>query len=206
LDDVELLAAIAAGDELALATLHQRFAGTMYAIAFRVTRSEGLAQEAVQDAFMAVWRTPGRFDPARGALGPWMFTLVRHKAIDLVRRESVVRRRVADVDLELREAPDDVHDDVWRGLRAEQLQEAIRQLPDNQRRALELAFLGGLTHVEVAEKEGIPLGTAKTRIRSALLRLRENLEPSLGDDALAVGRPPGPFRGDPSLVQSGGLP
>lgn len=206
LDDVALLGAIAVGDEHALAALHERFAGTMYAIALRVTRSEGLAQEAVQDAFMAVWRNPGRFDPARGSLGPWIYTLVRHKAIDLVRRETVVRSRTAAVDLELHEAPDDVHDDVWRDLRREQLLGAIRLLPDNQRRALELAFLGGLTHVEVAEKEDIPLGTAKTRIRTALMRLREHLEPSLGDELTGPGRPPGSGGGDPQLVQSGGIP
>ena len=184
--------------------LHERFAATMYAIALRVTRSEGRAQEAVQDAFLAVWRNPGRFDPERGALGPWLYTLVRHKAIDLVRRETVVQRRTADVDLALREAPEDVHDEVWLRVRRDHLAEAIQLLPDDQRRALELAFLGGLTHVEVAAKEGIPLGTAKTRIRSALMKLRDQLEPSIGETATGsaphIGRrrpPPGgePIRG-----------
>lgn len=124
---------------------------------------------------------PKRYDPARGSLGPWMFTLARYKAIDAVRREAAAKRHTVEVDLELHEAPDDVHDEVWRGLRRERLNDAIRSLPEDQRRALSLAFIQGLTHVEVAEREGIPLGTAKTRIRTALLRLRASLESDLSE-------------------------
>jgi RNA polymerase sigma-70 factor (ECF subfamily) len=195
-DDVELLEGIVSRDQRALESLHGRFAGGMYAVAFRVTRSERLAQEAVQDALMAVWQDARRFDPARGSLGPWLYTLARYKAIDAVRREAAVKRRTAEVDLELYEAPDNVHDEVWRSIRRERINEAIAQLPDDQRRAVSLAFIEGLTHVEVAEREGIPLGTAKTRIRTALLRLRRLLEPEMGegDQPTAV---PGPaVRGD----------
>lgn len=159
----------------------------MHAVALRVTRAERLAEEVVQDALMAVWREPGRFDPTRGSLGPWLLTLTRYKAIDAVRRDIVVRRHTADLDPELHEAPDDVHDAAWLGIRRQRLGEAIARLPDDQRRALELAFLGGLTHVEVAEREGIPLGTAKTRIRTALLKLRHDLAPTIGPE-----RPPPP--------------
>ena len=180
-EDAELLARIAAGDQRALETLHERFSSGMYAVAMRVTRSERLAQEAVQDAFMAVWQDPRKFDPARGSLGPWMFTLARYKAIDAVRREAAAKRQTAEVDLELYEAPDDVHDEVWRGLRRQRLNAAIGLLPEDQRRALSLAFIQGLTHVEVAEREAIPLGTAKTRIRTALLRLRAALETDLSE-------------------------
>jgi RNA polymerase sigma factor (sigma-70 family) len=180
-EDADLLARIAAGDQHAIETLHERFAPGMYAVAMRVTRSERLSQEAVQDAFMAVWQDPRRYDPTRGSLGPWMFTLARYKAIDAVRREAAVKRQTVEVDLELHEAPDDVHDEVWRGLRRERLNEAIRSLPEDQRRALSLAFIQGLTHVEVAGREGIPLGTAKTRIRTALLRLRASLESDLSE-------------------------
>jgi RNA polymerase sigma-70 factor (ECF subfamily) len=180
-DEPELLARIVSGDQQAIEILHERFAHGMYAVAMRVTRSERLSEEAVQDAFMAVWQDPRRFDPARGSLGPWIFTLARYKAIDAVRREAAVKRRTAEVDLELYEAPDDVHNDVWRRLRRERLNDAISRLPEDQRRALSLAFIQGLTHVEVAEREGIPLGTAKTRIRTALLRLRASLEPNLSD-------------------------
>jgi RNA polymerase sigma factor (sigma-70 family) len=180
-EDTELLARIATGDQHAIEILHERFAPRMYSVAMRVTRSERLSQEAVQDAFMAVWQEPRRFDPARGSLGPWMFTLARFKAIDAVRREAAAKRHTAEVDLELYEAPDDVHDEVWRGLRRERLNDAIGSLPEDQRRALSLAFIQGLTHVEVAEREAIPLGTAKTRIRTALLRLRAALDSDLRD-------------------------
>jgi len=188
--DAALLARIADRDERALEELHGRFGGTMHAVALRVTRAERLAEEVVQDALMAVWREPGRFDPARGSLGPWLLTLTRYKAIDAVRRETVVRRHMADVDLELHEAPDDVHDEAWLRVRRQRLGEAIARLPDDQRRALELAFLGGHTHVEVAEREGIPLGTAKTRIRTALLKLRHDLAPTIGPEppARPIGR------------------
>ena len=181
MEEAALLARIAQGDERAIEVLHEQFSGAVYSIALRVTRAERFAQEVTQDVFMTVWRSPDRFDPRRGALGPWLLTLARNKSIDLLRRETVVRKRTADVDLEFAPAPDDVHDQVWRGLRRERLQQSIAQLPDDQRRALELAFVAGLTQVEVAEKEGIPLGTAKSRIRMALLKLRDELGSSLAD-------------------------
>ena len=183
MEDAALLARIAEGDERALESLHARFSGAVYGIALRVTRAERFAQEVTQDVFMAVWREPARFDPTRGGLGPWLLTMTRNKAIDLVRREESIRRRTADVDLELREAPDDVHDEVWRTLRRERLAASLSRLPEEQRRAVQLAFIRGLTHVEVAEAEGIPLGTAKTRIRTALLKLRDELGSALAVDA-----------------------
>jgi RNA polymerase sigma factor (sigma-70 family) len=186
-EDPELLDRVATGDQQAIETLYRKFGGTMFAVALRVSRSERLAEEAVQDAFMAVWRNPGAFDPARGSLGPWLFTLARHKAIDGVRREAAAKRQTQEADLELVQAADDVHDAVWGNLRREKLNEAITSLPDDQRRALTLAFVEGLTHVEVAAVEGIPLGTAKTRIRTALLRLRSQMEPVLSDRAREAG-------------------
>jgi RNA polymerase sigma factor (sigma-70 family) len=175
-EDTELLDRIATGDERAIEALYQRFNSAMYAVALRVSRSERVAQEAVQDAFLAVWQDPRRFDPERGSLGPWLLTLARYKAIDGVRREAAAKRQTQEVDLELYEAPDDVHDEVWKAMRRKRLNEAIGNLPDDQRRAVTLAFVEGLTHVEVAAREGIPLGTAKTRIRTALLRLRAQIE------------------------------
>jgi RNA polymerase sigma-70 factor, ECF subfamily len=209
MEDVELLGGIAARDQRALESLHGRFAGGMYAVAFRVTRSERLAQEAVQDALMAVWQDPRRFDPSRGSLGPWLYTLARYKAIDAVRREAAIKRRTAEVDLELYEAPDDVHDEVWRTMRRERINAAIAMLPEDQRRAVSLAFVEGLTHVEVAEREGIPLGTAKTRIRTALIRLRRQLEPEMAEGSIATAPAPaarasgGPAAGRRMPTQSG---
>jgi RNA polymerase sigma-70 factor (ECF subfamily) len=181
-EDAALLARIAHGDERALETLYERFAGAVYGIALRVTRAERFAEEVKQDVFMAVWRDPGRFDTSRGSLGPWLLTMARNKAIDLVRREETVRRRTADVDLELTEAADDVHDEVWQTLRRERIQSSLARLPEEQRRAVHLAFIRGLTHVEVAAAEGIPLGTAKTRIRAALLKMRDDIGSALAAD------------------------
>ncbi len=177
--DEALFAGIAARDERAMEALNGRFGAAMLAVARRVTRHERIAEEAVQEALLAVWRDPHRYDPQRGTIEPWLLTLTRYKAIDAVRRESVVQRHAADVDLALRPAPDDVDDEVWRHLRRARVREAMAALSADQRTAVELAFFAGLTHVEVADRLGIPLGTAKTRIRSALLRLRAILGNSL---------------------------
>lgn len=182
MEDAKLVTGLAARDERSMEALHARFAGSMRAVALRVTRNERLAEEVVQDSLMAVWREPDRFDPSRGALGPWLMTITRHNAIDSLRRAAVIQRRTADVDLDLHHAAEDVHDAVWLGVRRDRLYEAIRHLGSEQRRALELAFISGLTHTEVAEREGIPLGTAKARIRLAMLKLRATLGPTIGPD------------------------
>jgi RNA polymerase sigma factor (sigma-70 family) len=180
-EDVALMARVVARDERAVEELYARYAGPLYSLAYQVTRAERFAQDVVQEVFIALWRDAGRFDPARGPVAPWLFTLARHKAIDLVRRESNVRRRTAEVDLELREADDDVDREAWLGIRRDRVRSAVALLTPVQREAIELAFFDGLTHVEVAERLGIPLGTAKTRIRTALLRLRDVLGDSVAE-------------------------
>lgn len=186
-EDVELLARIVARDERAVEALYARYSRPLYSLAYQVTGADRFAQDVVQEVFVALWRDASRFDPARGAVAPWLFSVARHKAIDLVRREANVRKRTADVDLELHEADDDVDHETWLNFRRERVREAIEQLTPTQREALELAFFGGLTHVEVSEKLGIPLGTAKTRIRSALLRLRDILGDSVSERPAAQG-------------------
>jgi RNA polymerase sigma-70 factor (ECF subfamily) len=192
--EAALMRRVRDGDERALEALHVRYSGPLYSLALQVTRSDRSAQDVVQEAFVAVWKDAGRFDPAKGSLSSWLFALARHKAIDLIRRETNIRKRTADVDLELEEAPDDVDEAVWIRVRRARVIAAMATLPEAQRTALELAFFGGLTHVEVAEKLDIPLGTAKTRIRTALLRLRETIGTSLsdGDDAGPMLRPEAP--------------
>lgn len=179
--DAALLARIRDRDERAMEELYGRFSGPLYSLAYQVTGADRFAQDVVQEVFIAVWKDAGRFDPNRGALSSWLFSLARHKAIDLVRREANVRKRTADVDLSFEEAPDDVHQEAWLNHRRDRVRAAITELPDAQREALELAFFAGLTHVEVAERLGIPLGTAKTRIRTALLKLREQIGTSLSE-------------------------
>jgi len=182
-EEARLLARIVEHDQASFEALYQRYAGALYSLAYQVTRAERFAQDVVQEVFAAVWRDSSRFDPAKGPVGPWLFSLARHKAIDLVRREANVRRRTVDVDLTIEEAPDDVDHEAWLRIRRDRVHEAMDELTPLQREAVELAFFTGLTHVEVAERLGIPLGTAKTRIRSALQRLREVLGDSLADQA-----------------------
>ena len=180
-EEAALLLRIREKDERAIEALYARYSGPLYSLAYQVTGAERFAQEVVQEVFVAVWKDAARFDPSRGAVSSWLFALARHKAIDLVRKEQNVRKHTADVDLEFHEADDDVDQEAWLRHRRDSVRAAIQQLPEAQRTALELAFFAGLTHVEVAEKLDIPLGTAKTRIRTALLKLRDILGPSLAE-------------------------
>jgi RNA polymerase sigma factor (sigma-70 family) len=180
-EEAALFARIQDRDERAVEELYARYSGPLYSLAYQVTGSDRWAQDVVQETFVAVWKDAGRFDPSRGAVGPWLFSLARHKAIDIVRKEANIRRRTADVDLSFEEAPDDVDHETWLRIRSERVRTAITSLPAAQQEALELAFFAGLTHVEVAERLEIPLGTAKTRIRTALLRLRDMLGDSLSE-------------------------
>jgi RNA polymerase sigma-70 factor (ECF subfamily) len=180
-EEAALLLRIRERDQAAVEELYARFSGPLYSLAYQVTGADRYAQDVVQEVFVAVWRDAARFDPARGSVGSWLFALARHKAIDLVRKEAGIRRRSVDADLTLEMAPDDVDDDAWRNIRRDRVRAALQQLPEAQRTSVELAFFGGLTHVEVAEKLGIPLGTAKTRIRTGLLRLRDLLGDSVSE-------------------------
>jgi RNA polymerase sigma-70 factor (ECF subfamily) len=171
--DEALLAAIAAGDEQALAELYDRLGGVAYRLAVRVLRDPALAQDAVQDAFLGVWRTAVSFDPARGKASTWLLTLVHRRAVDLVRRED--RRRADPLD----DAPIPSGDatDESAEVREERrrVQAALAQLPPDQREALELAYYGGLTQSELAERLGVPIGTIKSRMFTGLSKLRDLL-------------------------------
>jgi RNA polymerase sigma-70 factor (ECF subfamily) len=180
-EEAVLLVRIREQDERAIEALYERYSGPLYSLAYQVTGGDRFAQDVVQEVFVAVWKNAGRFDPARGSLSSWLFALARHKAIDLVRKEANVRRHTADVDLEFEESPDDVDQEAWLRLRRDAVRKAMIALPEAQRTALELAFFRGLTHVEVSEALGIPLGTAKTRIRTALLKLRDILGQSVAE-------------------------
>src|SRR5207247_662032 len=176
LSDEALLSLVAGSDEDALAELYDRFGGVAYGLALRVLRDEALAQDAVQEAFLSVWRTADRFLAERARASTWILTLVHRRAVDLVRRED--RRRgepLEDADQGSGEATDEQAD-----LRARRrvVQAALRQLPDDQREALELAYYGGFTQSELADRLGQPLGTIKSRMFTGLRRLRDLLADS----------------------------
>jgi RNA polymerase sigma-70 factor (ECF subfamily) len=144
----------------------------MYAAAFRVLGDAGLAQDAVQDVFLRVWRRPGSYDPARGDLGAYLRLMARSRALDLW-REGQVRGRAAD---RAKALADEAHDDEpLFPDRRDAVRAALRRLPEPQREAVVLAYWGGLTAGQIARRTKIPLGTAKSRLRLGLARLREEL-------------------------------
>ncbi len=185
-DDVALMRRVRDRDERAVEELVRRFERPLYSLAYRVAGSDRFAQDVVQEVFVAVWRDADRYDPARGAVSSWLLTMTRFKAIDMVRREFGAKRRTVDADLSLRPADDDVHEETWLRTRGETVRAALGELPDTHREAVTLAFFAGLTHVEVAEALAIPLGTAKSRIREGLIRLRRLLGESLSESVPAV--------------------
>jgi len=179
LSDEAVLALIARADDQALAELYRRFGRLAYGLAFRILRDDALAQDAVQDAFLGVWRAAGRFTAERSKPSTWLLTLVHRRAVDLVRREE--RRRTEPLQPESEFAGAEAADEAELATRRQTIREALRQLPSEQREAIELAYYGGYTQSELAERLGQPLGTIKSRMFTGLARLRD----ALGEDARA---------------------
>jgi RNA polymerase sigma-70 factor (ECF subfamily) len=173
--DEELLARIAQGDERALGELYDRLGGVAYRLAVRILRDPALAQDAVQDAFLAVWRTAAAFDPNRGKASTWLLTLVHRRAVDVVRRED--RRRAEPLDDAPVASGDATDESAEVREERRRVQAALAQLPPDQREALELAYYGGLSQSELAERLGVPLGTVKSRMFTGLSKLRDLLDP-----------------------------
>src|SRR5262245_24827252 len=177
LSEEALVALVARGDEAALAELYDRVGRMAYGLAYRVLRDERLAEDAVQEAFLTIWRKAAAFSADRAKATTWILTLVHRRAVDLVRREE--RRRAEP--LEEGEGADEAatasaEDAAWLQFERERVQLALRQLPDTQREAIELAYYGGYTQSELAERLGQPLGTIKSRMFAGLARLRELLD------------------------------
>jgi RNA polymerase sigma-70 factor (ECF subfamily) len=185
--DEELVRGVAAGSSSALAGLYDRWGKQAYSLARRVCADEGLAEDVVQEAFVAVWRDPGRFDAARGSFGTWLLTMVHHKAVDVVRRESAARRREERVedDHAIGASPGPGADQAaLDAVAAGHVRLALAQLSGPQRQALALAYYGGYTQREVAAMTGVAVGTVKSRMFTGLQRLRDLLGPSqLADPA-----------------------
>ena len=178
LSDEALVALVARGDETALGELYDRVGRVAYGIALRVLRDERLAEDAVQEGFLGVWRTADRFLPERAKATTWIFTHVHRRAVDIVRREE--RRRAEPLEAGARPHATDpggsAEDAAWLGFERDRVQAALRSLPDTQREAIELAYYGGYSQSELAERLGLPLGTIKSRMFAGLARLREVLD------------------------------
>ena len=172
--DEDLLLAIARGNEGALAELYDRFGGVAYGLALRVLRDQALAEDAVQDAFLAAWRTAASFDPARGKASTWLLTIVHRRAVDLVRRED--RRRGEPLEDAPIAAGDETDEEAIVRDERRRVRAALAVLTDNEREAIELAYYGGLSQSEIADRLGVPLGTVKSRMFAGLARLRDALD------------------------------
>lgn len=182
-DDL-LIAAVARGDHQALLALYDRHGRVAYGLAYRILGEAGAAEEAVQDALLRVWRRGSTFDPARGGVRSWLLTIVHHCAIDLHRRRAGAPPVVAGLDeIADRQAVPDAWSEVSGQMEQERVRSAVSTLPGEQRRAIEMAYFDGLTHREIAERDGLPLGTVKGRLRLGLRRLHGLLaEPGPGTE------------------------
>lgn len=174
--DEDLLLAAAQGDQEAIGRLYDRHQGTMYGLAMRITNDAGLAQDAVQEAMLGVWRNASRFDPERAKARTWMLALVHHRAIDtLRRRRASVALPEPDVPPPAALVAPDIWEDVVGRLDAAAVRQALARVSAPQREVIELAYFGGRTQQEIAQEVGIPLGTVKSRVRLGLLALRAEL-------------------------------
>lgn len=175
-----LLAGAAAGDQDAFARFYDATSAAVYGLALRILRDRAEAEEVALDVFLQVWRDAARYDPRRGSALAWVLVLARSRSIDRLRARRPARR--TETAFEEEEFADDAHgpgEASWISQQGAIVRRALRELPGEQRVALELAYFGGLTHVEIAERLSLPVGTAKTRIRLGMMKLRETLAPLL---------------------------
>lgn len=176
IDDATLLARVADGDVPAFEALYDRYRGRAFGLALRLTHHPAAAEEVTQDAFLSLWRKARQYDSARGSLGAWLLTFVRHRAIDTL-RSGARRERNVDLDgvIERIEAPEHTHDQVALLEESQTARRLVKELPSDQREVIELAYFRGLTQGEIAAEVGVPLGTVKGRSRLALEKLRRAL-------------------------------
>jgi RNA polymerase sigma-70 factor, ECF subfamily len=186
--DRAVLARVADGELDALQDLYDRYRTMAYSIALRITADAALAEDVVQDAFLGAWRNAGRYVEGKGSVKTWLLSIVHHRAVD------AVRRRRPTTELPDTEAPSptsltlpDIWPEVAGNLDREEIATALATLSDVQREAIELAYFGGLTQVEIADRTGAPLGTVKSRIRLGLLGMRQAL---VGDAATGEAEAP----------------
>lgn len=170
-EDARVVTALQKGDGGALKSLYDKYSNLVYAVALRSLGDTAAAEDVLQEVFLQLWRQPHAFDPARGSLPAWLAVLTRNRAIDALRR----RRPEVDIDDVPLACSLDLEDRAIRQALTNKARECMAKMPTEQRRDVELAFFSGLTHSEIAEKTGEPLGTIKTRIRTGLIAIRRAL-------------------------------
>jgi len=171
--DEGLIPHILSGDEVGLGVLYDRYGGRVYSVAKRILQDDGAAEEILQDIFHQLWRNAAAFDSARGALGSWLLLMARNRSIDRLRRR--IPAATEEVAATLHGPGLDIENAVAANEMTERVREALRALPEAQREAMELAYFEGLTQSEIAKRTGDPLGTVKTRLRTALASLKAEL-------------------------------
>ena len=171
-----LLRACSRGDEAAFSKLYDVTSARLFGLVLRVVRDRAQAEEVTQDAYLEIWRSSARFDPDKGSAISWLMTIGHRKAVDRVRSAQAQTRRDTAYGAKEQDRPfDATSEEAHRNLDAQRVRRALGSLTQTQRGALELAYFGGYTHREVAAMLDLPLGTAKTRIRDGLIRLRDTL-------------------------------
>jgi len=180
--DSALIAKMMSGDESALSTLYDRYAPMLFGMLMRVLNDRQAAEEVLQDLFLQLWRNAGQFDANRGSLPAWLMVIGRNRAISRLRgrRDREVLEEEEGDFAGTFASPQNIEDEAARNQMARTVSSALQQLPPEQRQAVELAYFEGMTQSEIASKTGIPLGTVKTRVRTAMQTLRQTLESVLG--------------------------
>jgi RNA polymerase sigma-70 factor, ECF subfamily len=168
-DDVTLLQRVRQGDQAAMAEVFDRYGRAVYSVALRILKDTGYAEDVMQEIFFQVWRNSDSFVQGRGSLGAWLVVVARNRSIDLLRR----RKPTDSVDDVVLASKYNLASEAEHGALMEKVRNILKGLPAEQQRSMELAFFEGLSHSEIAEKTGDPLGTVKTRIRLALITLRK---------------------------------
>ena len=171
MDDGTLLQRVRQGDQTAMSEVFDRYGRAVYSVALRILKDTGHAEDVMQEIFFQIWRNSDSFVQGRGSLGAWLVVVARNRSIDLLRRRKP-SDSIEDVVLASRS---NLASEAEHNAMIEKVQAVLKDLPAEQQRSMELAFFEGLSHSEIAEKTGDPLGTVKTRIRLALITLRKAL-------------------------------
>jgi RNA polymerase sigma-70 factor, ECF subfamily len=170
--DKSLMERVRDREQPAMTVVFDRYAGLVYSVALRVLNDSGQAEDVMQEIFLQLWRNPVSFSSTKGSLAPWLAVVARNRAIDQLRQ----RKPTEVVDEVVLASPANLESEAERNTMMHRVRGILREMPEEHQRSLEMAFFEGLTHSEIAAKTGQPLGTIKTRIRSALISLRKRLE------------------------------
>jgi RNA polymerase sigma factor (sigma-70 family) len=179
-DDEFLISTLARGAAWAMDPLYERYSGLLYSLAYHMVMDSHVAEDLLQDVFLAVWRHAASYTPTSGTVRNWLISMMRHRTIDYLRavrcRSLLKAIPLEEAEVDERTSYPDVWEAVWRLVQGMQVRAALSRIPSEQRKVIELAFFQGWTHSEIAREHQLPLGTVKGRMRSGLFHLKHELE------------------------------